>query len=272
MAAHADPDPRTAGRGFDALRAGGVAVTVGVEEAAARALNAPYIKHRTTGLPYVTHKAAMTLDGKIATAAGDSRWVTGEAARAYVHRLRDRADAIVVGVSTVCQDDPLLTTRLERGNGRDPLRVILDSRLTLGPEAAVVRAAHTSGAGTLAAAVGGADPVRRARLEEAGVEVAILPPDRAGRVDVTALARLLAQRGALSVLLEGGGEAAASFWEAGLVDRALFFVAPKVLGGREAKTPVEGAGRALMRDAIGLDGLRVRRFGQDIALEGEVRR
>lgn len=272
VAAMTDPDPRVSGRGFQQLRDHGVAVTVGVEEAAARALNAAYIKHRTTGLPYTTHKAALTLDGKIATRTGDSQWITGEAARRHAHRLRDHSDAILVGSGTVRADDPTLTTRLARGNGHDPLRVLIDSRLAVSPDARAVRAARTSPAATLVAAVEGADPARRAALEKAGAEVVVLPPDAAGRVDVRALARLLAERGALSLLLEGGGELAGSFWEAGLVDRAVFFVAPKVVGGRDAKTPVEGRGQALLQEAIRLDKLRVRRWGEDIALEGEVQR
>lgn len=270
VAAMTDPDARVSGRGFEQLRAAGIAVTVGVGERAARDLNAAYIKHRTTGLPYVTHKAAMTLDGKIATRTGDSRWVTGEAARAYVHRLRDRADAIVVGANTVCQDDPLLTTRLPRGNGHDPLRVLIDSTLRISPEAQAIRATGASSAGTLVATVAGADPARRAGLEAAGAEVVEMPPDAGGGVDVMALVRWLAERGALSVLLEGGGEIAAAFWDAGLVDRALFFVAPKIVGGRDAKTPVEGLGRAAMGAAVRLGSLRVRRWGDDIALEGKV--
>ena len=270
VVAHVDPDPRVSGQGIAQLRERGVEVLVGVEEARARAMNAPYIKHRTTGLPYITHKAAMTLDGKIATASGDSKWVTGEAARAWVHRLRDQADAIIVGAGTARADDPKLTTRLAGGNGHDPLRVIVDSSLRLAPEAAVVQVARASAAGTLVVGAEGADPERRARLEAAGAEVALLPPDRDGRVDVTALARHLAERGALSVVLEGGGEIAGSFWEAGLVDKVLFFIAPKIVGGRAARTPVEGAGRAAMADAIRIGRLRVRRFGPDVALEGEV--
>lgn len=268
VAAHEDPDERVSGRGFAQLRAAGVAVVVGVLEDQARSLNEAYLKHRTTGLPFVTHKAAMTLDGKIATAAGNSRWVTSEAARAHVHRLRDRVDAIVVGGGTVEADNPQLTTRRARGgNGHDPLRVVVDSKLKVSLGAAVVRP------GTLFAFVEDEGGRRRA-LEAAGAEVSLLPPDTAGRVDVRALAALLGQRGALSILLEGGGELAASFWRAGLVDKALFFIAPKILGGRGAKTPVEGADElaASMDEAIRLGTLSVRRFGEDIALEGKVQK
>ncbi len=271
VGAMTDPDARVSGQGFAQLRAAGVAVTVGVEEAAARAMNRAYIKHRQTGLPYIVHKAAMTLDGKIATETGSSKWVTGEAARSYVHRLRDRADAIVVGVGTVLADDPELTARLPRGNGHDPLRVIIDSRLRTPPESRAVRVSKVPSAGTLVVTVDGADKTKRARLEAAGAEVVTLPANGTGQVDAAAAARLLAERGALSVLLEGGGELAASFWEAGLVDKALFFIAPKIIGGRAAKTPVEGAGRTAMSKAIELASLKFRRFGPDVALEGEVK-
>ena len=174
--AQEDPDPRVSGQGLAQLREAGVAVTVGVGETQARALNRAYIKHRTTGLPYIVHKAAMTLDGKIAAASGDSHWVTGETARAYVHRLRNRMDAILVGAGTVRADDPRLTTRLARGNGNDPIRVLIDSRLTTPVSAAAIRAAQTSAATTLVATVIGADPGRRAALEAAGVIVAEYGP------------------------------------------------------------------------------------------------
>ena len=141
VAAMEDPDRRVAGRGFARLREAGIEVTVGVEEARARALNAAYIHHRRTGLPFITHKAALTLDGKIAAPSGDARWITGPEARAYVHRLRDRADALVVGVGTILADDPELTTRLPIGvgNGHDPLRVIIDSSLRTPLTARVAR-------------------------------------------------------------------------------------------------------------------------------------
>lgn len=269
VCAMTDPDERVAGQGIAALREAGVEVTVGVEEPAARALNAAYIKHRETGLPYIIHKAAMTLDGKIAAPGGDAKWITGEPARAWAHRrLRHEADAILVGVGTVLADDPELTTRLPRGNGRDPLRVLLDSRLRTPPGARVVRP------GTLIlGAAGQADAARRAALETAGAEVVLLPPDEAGRVEASAAARLLAERGKLSVLLEGGGEVAASFWQAKLIDKIVFFVAPKVIGGRDAESPVEGAGLSRsMADAAQVGTLTVKRLGEDIVLEGEVKR
>lgn len=269
VVAMVDPDARVSGRGIAQLREAGVAVLVGLSEKTARLLNAAYIKQRTTGYPYITHKAAMTLDGKIAATGGDSRWITGERARAWSHRhLRHRADAIVVGVGTVVADDPSLTTRLRHGNGHDPLRVVIDSRLRTPPTAQVACA------GTLiVAAEGRAGNERIAALQRTGAEVVELPEDANGYVNVRAVSRLLAGRGAYSVLLEGGGELASAFWQAELIDKAVFFIAPKIIGGREAKSPVEGAGLSRsMADAATLEKLTVRRFGQDIALEGEVTR
>jgi diaminohydroxyphosphoribosylaminopyrimidine deaminase/5-amino-6-(5-phosphoribosylamino)uracil reductase len=262
-----DPDARVAGDGFRQLAAAGVAVTVGVEEDRARTLNAAFVRHRTVGLPYITHKAALTLDGKIAAVGGDSRWVTGPEARAYVHRLRDRADALIVGVGTVLADDPALTTRFAHegvGNGRDPLRVVVDSTLR------TPVGARVAGPGTLiVGAEGRADGSRFEALAATGADIALVAADGAGRVDVAAVARLLSGRGHLNLLLESGGTLAASFWTGGLVSKALFFVAPKIVGGDAAPTPVGGAGGRLMADAVELGKLTVRRFGRDIALETE---
>jgi diaminohydroxyphosphoribosylaminopyrimidine deaminase/5-amino-6-(5-phosphoribosylamino)uracil reductase len=187
--------------------------------------------------------------------------------------LRGRSDAVVVGIGTILADDPELTTRLASGNGCDAVRVVIDSRLRTPPAAKAVQAVRSSLAGTIiVAAERIADESRHAALEAAGAEVVLVPSDAAsGRVDVRAVARLLAERGLLAVLLESGGELAASFWQAGLVDEVSFFVAPKIIGGRDAATPVGGDGlSAAMANAVTLEELTIRRFGQDIALEGKV--
>jgi diaminohydroxyphosphoribosylaminopyrimidine deaminase/5-amino-6-(5-phosphoribosylamino)uracil reductase len=264
-----DPDVRVSGKGITRLREAGIEVLVSLEEEMARALNAAYIRQRTTGYPYIIHKTAMTLDGKIAATGGDSRWITGEKARAWAHRhLRHRVDAILVGTGTVLADDPSLTTRLSGGNGHDPLRVVIDSSLKTSEQAKV------SCAGTLfLSAEGKATQEKIAALRSTGAEVVELPEGADGYVDVEAAARLLAERGIYTVLLEGGGELASAFWQAKLIDKAIFFIAPKIIGGREAKSPVEGAGLSRsMADAVTLGKLTIRRFGQDIALEGEVTR
>ena len=266
VSAMEDPDSRVNGRSFVQLAAAGVAVTVGVEEQKARALNPAFIHHRVTGFPYITHKAAMTLDGKIAASGGDAKWITSEKSREYVHRLRNRVDAVLVGIGTILADDPQLTVRLPGNrNVTDPVRVLLDSRLRLPVAAKVARP------GTLLLTTDGADSIQRNALEACGVEIIELPADESNRVDVTAAARTLAERGLLDILLESGGTLAAAFYQARRINRALFFIAPKIIGGANAPTPVDGEGLApRMAEALQLGILRVRRFGADIALEAEV--
>ena len=247
-------------------------MSVGVLEHEARRLNEAFIRHRTTGLPFITHKTALTLDGKTATATGDSKWITGESARAFVHRhLRNEADAIMVGVGTVLADNPHLTTRLPKGNqpagnAHQPLRVIIDSRLRTPTDF------HVAGPNTLfVGAAGVAGEQNADGLRQAGSDVILLPPDENGRVDVRAVAELLAQRGYLSMLLESGGALAASFWQAGLVNRAVYFFAPKIIGGANAPTAVDGPGLSnVMANAQNLGKLTVRRFGNDVALIADV--
>ncbi len=268
-----DPDERVNGRGIERLRNAGIAVTVGVCEANARALNRPFIKHRETGLPFVLHKAAMTLDGKIATIAGSSRWITGSDSREYVHRyLRGAADAIVVGVGTVLSDDPALDVRLvacgtaKTRNVHAPLRVVVDSGLRT-PISAKVAAP-----GTILYTLETLETTARAdALAATGAVIAFVPADDTGRVSVMSAMRDLAGRGALSVLLEAGGELAASFYAARLVDSVCVFVAPKIVGGRDAPTPIGGAGiTGDMNAAIRTGTLTVRRFGVDIALSADI--
>ncbi len=272
VGAMVDPDTRTSGRGFELLRHSGVAVTIGVEEDAARSLNEAFIRHRLTGLPFITHKAALTLDGKIATATGDSKWITGEASRAFVHEhLRHEADAIVAGVGTVLADNPQFTVRTgkrAKGNAKPPLRVLIDSSLR------TPQGFHAVGPNSLfIGAEGVASSSDADRLRETGAEVVLLPigdAENNRRVSVRAVAELLASRGLLSVLLESGGALAASFWQASLVNRAVFFYAPKIVGGANAPTAVDGPGIMEMANAHNLGTLKMRQFGSDIAIFADV--
>lgn len=268
VAAMTDPDPRVGGRGLERLRAGGVEVAVGVGEAEARALNAAYIKHRTTGLPWVVLKTAMTLDGKIATETGDSKWITSPVARRAVHRqLRDRTDAILTGVGTVLADDPALTTRLAHKEGRNPWRVVMDSRLRTPLDAQVVRLAADDGK-TILATTAFADPARRELLSECGCQVVVCDADNGGRVSLPDLMSRLGTRGdIIGVLVESGGTLAAPFLAAGLVDRWVSYIAPKVVGGQAAVGPVSDLGTALMRDARAVFFRQVRRCGPDIVID-----
>jgi diaminohydroxyphosphoribosylaminopyrimidine deaminase/5-amino-6-(5-phosphoribosylamino)uracil reductase len=266
VAASADPNPRVDGRGFHRLRASGILVEVGVGEAEARALNRAFFTFMKTGRPHVTLKSAMTLDGKIAGADGTSRWVTGEAARAEAHRLRFAADAVLVGIGTVLQDDPQLTVRVPDLPAKEPLRIVADSRLRTPPDARVVTAGDPSR--TLVACVGPAPAPSAAALRARGVRVLEMPAD-GGRVDLGALLVALAGLEVVGVLAEGGAELGAGLLDADLVDRIAFFVAPRLLGGRSAPGPIGGSGRAL-KAAIALTGMSRRLVGEDPLVEGDV--
>lgn len=263
FAAMIDPNPNASGKGIEILKKAGIEVEVGLMEAEARELNLGYIKRVTKGLPCVLWKAAMTLDGKIATRTGDSRWVTGEIARRKVHRLRARSDAVMVGIGTVLADDPELTVRLV--SGQNPVRVVIDSDGRTPSDARVLN----SDAPTIVVTKRTAPEANLDRLWNSGVRV-LGVRDIEGRIDLGYLMGELAKMGMNNVLLEGGGELAAGMLQAGLVDRGIIFIAPKIAGGREAKTPVEGEGIELMADALPTSKARIRRFGDDIALEFEL--
>ena len=255
-----DPNPSVNGRGVQRLRAAGIEVTVGVCEHEARQLIAPFAKFITQRLPFVTLKLAMSVDGKIATAARQSQWLTGEAARKLVHRWRHEHDAVMVGVGTVLADDPQLTVRLVRGNVKQPLRVVVDSRARTPTTARVIGAAATP---CVIAVTEKAPPERVKALEQAGATVWQLPADEHGRVDVTALMQQLAARDIVSVLVEGGSELAWSLLARQLVDRLALFIAPILLGGRNAVPAVGGEGVSSITEALRLTDTRWRRIGTD---------
>lgn len=261
----ADPNPKVAGGGLRALRAAGVPVETGCLEAECRRLNAPYVRAMTVGLPWVTLKVAQTLDGKVATAAGASRWITGEAARRHAHALRARSDAVLVGIGTVRADDPELTVRLARG--RHPARVVVDARLETPPGARVLTG--PARVPTILSALAEADPARRARLERGGARVLTLP-GRAGRVDLGALLKALAAEGRHRVLCEGGPRLAAELVRGGLVNRVAFYLAPRILGGDDARGSVGGTAPATLEGALRLGPMRVRRLGADLLIEADV--
>ncbi len=262
-----DPFPQTNGAGARKLREAGVEVVEGVLEEQAARLNAAFFKWVRTGRPYVTLKWAMTLDGKIAARFGDSKWITGEAARRYAHRLRAWNQAVLVGVGTVLQDDPLLTCRLARG--RDPLRIVLDSRLRTPPSSQLARTAKETP--LLLAATRAAAKSRREALERAGAEVLIVRTRR-GRVDLEALLDELGRRGISTLLVEGGAETHAAFFDAGLADRVAAFIAPKLIAGADAPSPIAGRGAARMAGALALENPACRKLGDDWLIEGDLAR
>ena len=234
-----DPNPRVSGQGIAQLRTAGITVDVGVLGHEARRLNEAFAKYITTGRPFVIAKCGMSLDGKIATRTGDSRWVTGEASRRMVHRLRDGVDAILVGSRTAMLDDPSLTTRLGDGSGKDPIRIILDADSYLDHAR---RAFHLDSDAPTWVAV----PDDR---DFDGADETLHVPRRGQGLDMALLMKELGARNITSVLIEGGGATHASAFDAGVVDKVVFFVAPKIIGGREAVTPVEGEGAARMADS-----------------------
>jgi diaminohydroxyphosphoribosylaminopyrimidine deaminase/5-amino-6-(5-phosphoribosylamino)uracil reductase len=268
VAACRDPYHEVAGRGVARLQAAGVQVTVGVREAEARALNRAFFCAVTEGRPHVTLKAAMTLDGKIAAADGASRWITGEAARLEAHRLRFAADAVLVGVGTVLADDPRLTVRHAGLPPKEPLRVVADSRLRTPPEARILSAGDPTRVVLACVAPAPAGPA--AALRARGAHVLELPGD-GGRVDLRALLGALRALDVIAVLVEGGGELGGALAEASLVDRVAFFLAPRLLGGRDAPGALGGRGRAL-KESLALVGLTTRRLGDDLLVEADVQR
>lgn len=263
-----DPNPGVAGGGLDVLRRAGLTVTCGVCRAEAEAINPGFLQLVRTGRPHVVLKWAATLDGFIAARSGDSRWVTGEAARRRVHEERLRSDAILVGIGTVLADDPRLTTRLEGRPGRDPLRVVLDTHLRLPTTARLLT--QTSEAGTLVVAGRPADPERRQALEAAGAQVLECPTGAAG-LDLEWILDRLGEMGVAQVLIEGGGRVAAAALAAGVVDRVMLFYAPKLLLGGGVPA-CRGPGVERMADCLLLEDLRVTRLGEDLLVEGAPRR
>ena len=261
-----DPNPRVPGGGAEVLRAAGIEVSLGVRDDEARDLNRVFFTAMTRGRPHVTLKAAMTLDGKIAAHDGGSRWITGEAARQEAHRLRSESDAVVVGIGTALADDPALDVRLGRPWPREPWRVVVDSRARL-PRTARILSAGTP-ARALIAVTDAAPAERVAALEAAGATV-LACKSAGAHVDLVDLAGRLFALDAMAVLVEGGAELNAGFLSAGLVDRVAVFVAPKLVGGRSAPTPVGGAGLSL-GDAVALTRVRTRAVGDDWLIEADV--
>ncbi len=258
-----DPDP-TAKHGHRALAAAGIRLVAGEGEEEARRINEAFFKHRTTGLPFVIAKFAASLDGRIAAASGDSRWVSGPETREWSHRLRTRIDAILVGSSTVVIDDPELTARPDGGIAeRQPLRIVVDSRGRTPPMARVL----TAPAKTLIATLAGAPAAWRSSIEARGAEVITLP-DLGDHVDLHALLQELGRRDILTVLVEGGGVILGGFFDRGLVDRVHAVLAPIIIGAADAPAAVAGQGAYRMAGALRLHNLTIERLGEDILLTG----
>ena len=260
-----DPNPLVHGKGIRILREHGVEVTEHVLEKECDVENEVFFHYMQTKLPFVILKYAMTLDGKIATYTGASRWVTGEAARAHVHRMRNRYRAIMVGVGTVLADDPMLTCRLKgTENGANPVRIICDSTLRTTLESQIVRSAKEIP--TILATCNRQEAMHMPYIE-AGCKI-LVTPEKDGHVDLSDLMRQLGQLGIDSVILEGGGTLNWSALQAGIVQKVQAYVAPKLFGGTEAKTPVEGQGFQTPADAVELTRTKITALGLDWLIEG----
>ena len=266
-----DPDVRVSGRGIQRLRDHGIEVRVGIGAARARRLNEGYLKVKRTGHPFVLLKMAMTLDGRVATSAGDSKWVSSSASRSHVQLLRDEYDAVFVGIGTVLADDPALTVRpLEMPAGtirspRSPIRVVVDSRARTPVDARIIREPGQC----IVMTTRQADANRLLDLREAGAKVVVVENNN-DRVDLRSAMQSLVKEGIHSVLCEGGPELAAAALDAGILDRMLLFVAPKILGDKNAIGPVAGQGNRTMAGALRTGRLKIRRFPPDIAIECEM--
>jgi diaminohydroxyphosphoribosylaminopyrimidine deaminase/5-amino-6-(5-phosphoribosylamino)uracil reductase len=266
--ASSDPDPRVSGSGIRRLQEAGIAVVEGVLRDEADAQNAAYLRMQRAGRPFVLYKTAMTLDGKIATRSGQSRWITGEGARELVQVWRSRLDAVAVGINTVLLDDPLLTARVS--GGRSPLKVVFDSVARTPPGARLFEPDAEGRAPRVVLFVTEKAPAERVRaLADAGAEMVQVSAQR-GRALVAEALRELRARGVRSLLLEGGGTLAWSFLEAEAVDRVAWFIGPKLLGGAGA-TPLGGLGVSGMADALELEAMRTELVGNDLLITGGIR-
>ena len=267
VAAQQDPFPEVAGRGLAALRGAGIEVEAGLLEAEARRVNAPFLKLLSTGRPWVIAKWAMTLDGRTATRTGSSRWISNDESRQIVHGLRGRVDAILVGRATARTDDPLLTARPP--GPRTALRVLVDSRATLSSQSQLVRTARE--VPVLVAAGPNAPLADRERLAEAGCEVFVCEADsHAGRL--RRLLEELGRRRLTNVLVEGGGQLLGGLLDGRQIDEVHVFIAPKLIGGESARSPIEGGGITEMSDALRLESSEWKQLGNDLYLTGRIAR
>lgn len=260
-----DVNPKVAGKGFKILEDAGIHVEYGFLQDELRKQNEVFFKWIEHKKPFVVLKAAMTLDGKIATATGQSKWITNETSRAYGYKLRDIYDGIMVGINTVIEDNPMLTARVD--GGKNPIRIVVDSSLRIDINANVVQ---DKSAKTIVATTDKADKDKILKLQAQDVDVIVVDKDENDKVDIEKLLDILGQKNICSILVEGGATLSGSFVAKKLVDKVYFFIAPKIVGGKEAKTPVAGTGILNLQEALALKDIQIEKLEEDILIIGRV--
>lgn len=265
-----DVNPKVAGKGFKILEDAGIHVEYGFLQDELRKQNEVFFKWIEHKKPFVVLKAAMTLDGKIATATGQSKWITNETSRAYGYKLRDIYDGIMVGINTVIEDNPMLTSRVD--GGKNPIRIVVDSSLKIDINANVVQ---DKSAKTIIATTDKADKDKILKLQAQDVDVIVVDKDENDKVDIEKLLDILGQQNIgqqniCSILVEGGATLSGSFVAKKLVDKVYFFIAPKIVGGKEAKTPVAGTGILNLQEALALKDIQIEKLEEDILIIGRV--
>lgn len=260
-----DVNPKVAGKGFKILEDAGIHVEYGFLQDELRKQNEVFFKWIEHKKPFIVLKAAMTLDGKIATATGQSKWITNETSRAYGYKLRDIYDGIMVGINTVIEDNPMLTARVD--GGKNPIRIVVDSSLRIDINANVVQ---DKSAKTIVATTDKADKDKILKLQAQDVDVIVVDKDKNDKVDIEKLLDILGQQNICSILVEGGATLSGSFVAKKLVDKVDFFIAPKIVGGKEAKTPVAGTGILNLQEALALKDIQIEKLEEDILIIGRV--
>lgn len=260
-----DVNPKVAGKGFKILEDAGIHVEYGFLQDELRKQNEVFFKWIEHKKPFVVLKAAMTLDGKIATATGQSKWITNETSRAYGYKLRDIYDGIMVGINTVIEDNPMLTARVD--GGKNPIRIVVDSSLKIDINANVVQ---DKSAKTIVATTDKADKDKILKLQAQDVDVIVVDKDKNDKVDIEKLLDILGQQNICSILVEGGATLSGSFVAKKLVDKVYFFIAPKIIGGKEAKTPVAGTGILNLQEALALKDIQIEKLEEDVLIIGRV--
>lgn len=260
-----DVNPKVAGKGFKILEDAGIHVEYGFLQDELRKQNEVFFKWIEHKKPFIVLKAAMTLDGKIATATGQSKWITNETSRAYGYKLRDIYDGIMVGINTVIEDNPMLTARVD--GGKNPIRIVVDSSLKIDINANVVQ---DKSAKTIIATTDKANKDKILKLQAQDVDVIVVDKDENDKVDIEKLLDILGQQNICSILVEGGATLSGSFVAKKLVDKVYFFIAPKIIGGKEAKTPVAGTGILNLQEALALKDIQIEKLEEDVLIIGRV--